>query len=62
MESVKKIPSSPENEELELIDDGLVSRNHVEYLFQPYEYLSDEVTDASHNTQSNIANFNALSL
>ena len=62
MESIKKIPSSPGNEELVLIDDVLVSRNHMECLFQPYEYLSDEVTDASHNTQSNIANFNALSL
>ena len=43
-----------------LIDDVLVSRNYMECLFQSYEYLSDEVTDASHNTQSNIANFNAF--
>ncbi|XP_066378025.1 uncharacterized protein [Miscanthus floridulus] len=46
IESVKKIPSSPGSEELVLIDDVLVSRNHMECLFQPYEYLSDEVIDA----------------
>ena len=45
-----------------LLDDVLVLRNHMECLFQPYEYLFDKVTDASHNTQSNIANFNAFSL
>jgi len=56
----KKIPSSPRKEELVLIDDVPVSRNHVKCLFQPYEYLSNEVKDASHNTQSNIGDFNIL--
>jgi hypothetical protein len=54
IESVKKIPSSPGKEELVLIDDVPVSRNHMECLFQPQEYLSDEVTYANHNTQSDI--------
>ena len=60
IESVKKIPSSPRKEELVLIDDVPVSGNHMECLFQPHEYLSDEITYASHNTQSNFGDFNVL--
>ena len=43
-----------------LIDDVPMSRNLMEYLFQPHEYLSNEVTDASHNNQSNFRDFNVL--
>ena len=62
IESVRKIPPKPGKEELVLTDDIPVSRNHMECLFQPHEYLSDEVTNESHNSKSNIGNFNVLSL
>jgi hypothetical protein len=39
-----------------LIDDVPVSRKHMEYLFQPYEFLCVVVIDASH-----IGNFNVFS-
>jgi len=44
IESVRKIPLNPGKEELVLIDYIPVSRNHMECLFQPHEYLSDEVS------------------
>lgn len=49
IEAAKKISAEPGREELVLIDDVLVNRNHMECLFCRNAYLYDEVITPSTN-------------
>lgn len=46
IEFIKKIPCEPERVEVVAIDDVVIERKYMDRLFQPNEYVNDEVLNA----------------